>query len=372
MKRTLAILLTCILLLLMAGGSVAAQNKAAGDPLLYHLYLNEKTNELSFLVFNISGQSVDLKFPGGKDFDLEIRQNGKTVWRVSDGQMYTLAMRSEKMNSGTAKLYKAEVPKLDAGSYEVLAYFEGGLSRGLAVAHMELKLGNQVIKKLNYSLKYDQANNQVTFVVTNPNTQRLDLTFSSGKQYDLAVSDKSGNTVWRLSDGKFYTEAIVSEKLDAGKSKIYNGQLPVLKAGEYTLKAYFYGAGDGETVAATKFIVEEKAISPRLKFQAKYHGGRQPQISLMLKNISGRPVSLQFPTSQIFDIVIKRSDGYSWRYSDGRSFAQNLHVREFKPGVTRYTFVYLPQLERGNYTADIYYMGVSINQPVATTSFTVK
>jgi hypothetical protein len=371
MKRVISTLLICLLTLLLAAGPAMASTKAAGDPLRYFLYLNEQTGELNFLVLNSSGKTVDLFFPSGKDFDIEFRQNGKSVWRASSGQMYTLATRTEKFNSGTIKIFSAKLPKLNDGVYEVLAYFEGGLSRGLAVARMELKLGNPVKKGLDYSLRYDKAKNQVTFEVRNPGSQAADLTFYGGKQFDLIVYDKAGKKVWQESDGKFYTLAITNEKLASGSSKIYQSTLPVLQAGEYTVRAFFYGQGNNESVASFKVNIEAITVTTKLKFQAWYSGGRQPQIGLKVVNTSGDTVRLQLPTSQFFDIVIKDAKGIKWRYSDGKSFTQAQNVREFKPGATRYTFVYLPKLPQGNYTADIYHMGISV-KPVATTSFTVR
>jgi hypothetical protein len=44
------------------------------------------------------------------------------------------------------------------------------------------------------------------------------LTFSSGQQFELAITDESGNEVYRYSDGKFFTLALVNKTINPGES----------------------------------------------------------------------------------------------------------------------------------------------------------
>jgi hypothetical protein len=45
-----------------------------------------------------------------------------------------------------------------------------------------------------------------------------ELSFSSGQQFQLTITDESGNEVYKYSDGKFYTEALILKNIGPGES----------------------------------------------------------------------------------------------------------------------------------------------------------
>ncbi|HHW21510.1 MAG TPA: hypothetical protein GXX26_01330 [Clostridiaceae bacterium] len=48
-------------------------------------------------------------------------------------------------------------------------------------------------------------------------TRPVDLTFSSGQQFELVITDEAGKEVYRYSDGKFFTLALINKTLNPGE-----------------------------------------------------------------------------------------------------------------------------------------------------------
>lgn len=366
-KLAVMMLIFALILPLVAAPVLAS---STGDPLQHFIWFNAAKSEVHILVVNPTDKIVNLEFPSGKEFDVEIRQNDKKFWRLSDGQSYTMAVKMEKLQPGGTKLYRASLPTLAEGKYQVLAYFEGGVSRGKAVASAPLNIvTNPIVSALQY--KISNENGKITFTVTNPSDKAVDLTFNGGKKFDLAVFNKVGEKVWQLSEGQFYILPIIHEKIESGKSQVYEAQLPKLPAGEYTVKAFFFGQGTNDAVASTNITVAAQQIKHNLNFKLFFKNARNPQITLRIRNNSGSTVRLETPTSKIMDIVVKGDNGFSWRQSDGKVFTPAVRAHEIRTGVTRFHFIHLPRLPRGNYTVEAFYYGVS-EKPVTTSSFSIR
>lgn len=63
---------------------------------------------------------------------------------------------------------------------------------------------------------------EMTIVLHNRTDEPVNLTFNSGKNYDFIVKKLPENKeVWRWSDGKFFTEALMSMMLDPGERKTF-------------------------------------------------------------------------------------------------------------------------------------------------------
>lgn len=59
------------------------------------------------------------------------------------------------------------------------------------------------------------------------------------------------------------------------------------------------------------------------------------RLVLRVTNTSDRPVTLHFPTAQVYDFAIRLPDGTTlWRWSEGRAFPQVLTDRTLAPGET--------------------------------------
>lgn len=67
---------------------------------------------------------------------------------------------------------------------------------------------------------YEVLDNKVVFdfELFSHHTSPVDLTFSSGQQFELVITDASGNEVYRYSDGKFFTMMLVNKTINPGES----------------------------------------------------------------------------------------------------------------------------------------------------------
>lgn len=83
-------------------------------------------------------EPVHLRFATSQDFDVIVRnQDGRQVWRWSDGQFFLQILRSE---TTLGKQWQVEIPQLPAGKYEVEAWVLSGVGQRdfAAVAALEI------------------------------------------------------------------------------------------------------------------------------------------------------------------------------------------------------------------------------------------
>jgi hypothetical protein len=86
--------------------------------------------------------------------------------------------------------------------------------------------------------------------------KELFLDFSSGQRYDLWLL-QDGGEVWRWSDGKFFTMALVRKELGAGEVLEYEIQLPEdLEKGEYVLQGELKTIGSLLTLNSLNFRIK--------------------------------------------------------------------------------------------------------------------
>jgi len=85
------------------------------------------------------------------------------------------------------------------------------------------------------SASYEIKDGKVVFdfELVNLHKEPQTLTFSSGQQFEVTVTDEAGNEVYRFSDGKFFTMALVNRTIDAGESLKWRDEWNMTnKAGE--------------------------------------------------------------------------------------------------------------------------------------------
>jgi hypothetical protein len=77
-----------------------------------------------------------------------------------------------------------------------------------------------VAGKLETRASCEVLDNKVVFdfELFSHHTRPLEVTFSSGQQFELTITDESGNEVYRYSDGKFFTLALVNKTINPGES----------------------------------------------------------------------------------------------------------------------------------------------------------
>ncbi|BAB06634.1 hypothetical protein E2L07_08515 [Halalkalibacterium halodurans] len=117
----------------------------------------------------------------------------------------------------------------------------------------ELKEEESEVNGVNVSVSAETVGDQIEATITLINTtdQDVHFQFSSGQQYELILKNEAGDTVYRYSDDKMFTMALIDETLAAGESKTWTESIPAgdLESGTYTLLAeVVVAAVDGESV----------------------------------------------------------------------------------------------------------------------------
>lgn len=231
----------------------------------------------------------------------------------------------------------------------------------------------QYRRNLQYGLAYDKKTNEANFTVKNSSYLPLYLSFPTAKKFDLAVYNQRGTKVWQLSQDKQYTQAVSWEWFYPGETKSYKSELPQLAPGKYTLVAFYSARGINTAVTSLNITVqEEKKANPALSYDAWYSGGKDHKIVLAVRNLTKSPVRVEFPGGLRYDVQLKGNNGFTWCYSAGKAATAAITSDVLKAGLNRFHYIYLPDLPKGRYSAQVYYLGHSSRIPVETLSFTVN
>lgn len=103
---------------------------------------------------------------------------------------------------------------------------------------------------LQSSLTADSDDDSVEFnyVVENDGDSPVDLTFMSGKEFDIAV-EGDGEEIWCWSDGRMFTQAIKELTLDPGEELSFTATWEDAGSGSYEATGTL--AAQSETAEAT-------------------------------------------------------------------------------------------------------------------------
>jgi hypothetical protein len=75
------------------------------------------------------------------------------------------------------------------------------------------------------------------FQVVNEGKKKLEIDFASGRTHDVVVLDSLGREVWRWSEGRLFTQAMVSKVLRTSDSLRYEESWKDAAPGNYTAVA---------------------------------------------------------------------------------------------------------------------------------------
>jgi hypothetical protein len=105
--------------------------------------------------------------------------------------------------------------------------------------------------KIDSRLKVDVNKNEVRFAfdVTNTGNKGAELSFASGKSYDIVVVDSAGREVWAWSNGRMFTQGVQNKQLGTGDSMKVNESWTRTQPGAYTVIA---------SLNSTNFPVEQR------------------------------------------------------------------------------------------------------------------
>ncbi|WP_132060753.1 BsuPI-related putative proteinase inhibitor [Halorussus amylolyticus] len=77
--------------------------------------------EFEFEVENDGDAPEEITFRSGLSADFAVLEDGTEVWRASDGQMFTQALRTETIDSGAVERFSEVWDDPDSGDYTVVA-----------------------------------------------------------------------------------------------------------------------------------------------------------------------------------------------------------------------------------------------------------
>lgn len=134
---------------------------------------------------------------------------------------------NSKYNHSVTVAYMKEIAKgRDTGVFDPKANVTYGEAATLIVnvekaIENELEANNPIAKgkfetKADYEIKDDKV--IFNFELMSHYTESKELQFGSGQQFELVVTDEKGEEVYRYSDNKAFTEALVLKTLKPGES----------------------------------------------------------------------------------------------------------------------------------------------------------
>ncbi|MCP8615552.1 BsuPI-related putative proteinase inhibitor [Salirhabdus salicampi] len=101
-----------------------------------------------------------------------------------------------------------------------------------------------LLEELELTVNTEKTADSVTFqlTLTNSGNQDVELTFSSGQQYEIVVENEQGAEVYKYSHGKAFTEALINKQIGAGESETWeetwnlkDNEGNKVEAGNYTV-----------------------------------------------------------------------------------------------------------------------------------------
>lgn len=103
--------------------------------------------------------------------------------------------------------------------------------------------------EVSFGVAVDRAAASARLTLRNQTREPLELKFKSGQMFDVVVRDEAGADLWRWSDGRIFTQAVISEMVSG--ERLWVVKLPVLKAGRYTVEGFLTTLDAKQFVAST-------------------------------------------------------------------------------------------------------------------------
>jgi hypothetical protein len=159
------------------------------------------------------------------------------------------------------------------------------------------------------------------YTVYNGNDQPLVLTFTSSQTYDLIVR-QDGRALARWSTGKMFADVMSTRTVMMGETMELKGswQLPVeLAIGTYDLELVLTSTTTEPTGANTQFAVGKASVADLgVNFTTDkliYRVGTTITVKCTVTNLTDKPLTLTFPSSQQYDWTVTDAKGdlvYQW------------------------------------------------------------
>ncbi|MBR7554600.1 BsuPI-related putative proteinase inhibitor [Allobacillus sp. GCM10007491] len=119
--------------------------------------------------------------------------------------------------------------------------------------------GDFEVKSLSFDVDVKAKDNVAVFEInlSNDSEKPVQLTFSSGQQYEIVINESSGEKVYKFSEGRMFTQAIIEEEIAAGD------ELSFEQEWDYTSDGKRVESGEYEaTVKITAQTVNGEKVEP--------------------------------------------------------------------------------------------------------------
>ncbi|MEX2572258.1 MAG: BsuPI-related putative proteinase inhibitor [Gemmatimonadota bacterium] len=95
-----------------AGCAAIGAGPSATGPLLPSMQVYTAGDAVTVVlqVTNTSDSAIELNFPTGQTYEFVVEQGGREVWRWSEGQAFTQALRQERVEPGETLRFEAIWP----------------------------------------------------------------------------------------------------------------------------------------------------------------------------------------------------------------------------------------------------------------------
>lgn len=176
-----------------------------------------------------------------------------------------------------------------------------------------------------------------------------------------------GETVVSFTQGqaKYFVNGEV-RVIDAAPINVGGRLFVPLRAAAESLGYLVAYDQEAKTVSLKK---EEAVLSAELDWKVLF--GNDVAFALTVKNTGNVPVDVTLPGGQDFDMVVKQDGKEVYRWSDGKFFTLALRFVTYAPGEEKqFTWEWLPPAA-GTYEVEVYYLGISVNEPVVRKTLVV-
>lgn len=349
-------------------GAAEAKNVApASAPLVYDLKQLDG-GKLRLTARNASKVPMTLVFLGPTHEVVIRSENGGEAWRLSKETAFTAAIRVLRLKAGATLSYDIQLPDLPAGKYTVeaslLAVNAGRLGDGI---RQTMELGTRQQRQLEYTLATtigQDGEDVLGITVRNQSRQSVEIPARDGVLAQVTLQNRRGS---KVSDQSVPMPAgSRSIKVPAGEERVWFVAAPGLSGGEsYTALVTFPGLDKGPAIRQ-EFVAGKAAQGLSYTLTRSARDARNVQ--LQVTNNTSRAVTLSFPTSQRFDMVLWDAAGNpAWRWSDGQMFAQRAGQVRLNPGAGLTFDAVLPKdLDLTRHTLAAYLTAQDIGSPVLT------
>ncbi|MGI6225629.1 MAG: BsuPI-related putative proteinase inhibitor [Peptococcales bacterium] len=202
--------------------------------------------------------------------------------------------------------------------------------------------------RVNYEIQ--EGKTVFSFALTNHSNQTKKLQFNSGQQFEVVITDEKGKEVYRYSDGKFFTQALIYQDLKPNQSinwqdtwDMTNKDGQTLTSGNYRAEILILAGAkekdekiDKKQLTTVKdFNLLEPVAQGFLPEDAQFIIPQEPEgsnnfVQIELNNDANHEIAVFYKTQGNVGVLILEKRDNDWKLRDKiESKAENLEYAGF-------------------------------------------